>query len=137
MSKATELVKNFNNIIESLLIQTSPIVGTTYHTYFQKIIKVNALLPIDNAIKFMLPFKEKIFKKDESYFTDENNYMDHINGVTSISNDKILDEILRLKEIYYSIDQESKDNVWSILQALVQLIIEYCEAKGINISQFN
>ena len=41
-----EKVKEFNTIIESFLIQVSPIVGTSYHFYYKKLIKVNAVEPI-------------------------------------------------------------------------------------------
>ena len=33
--------------------------------------------------------------------------------------------------IYYKLNDDSKENVWSILQALLQLTIEYCEIKNI------
>ena len=70
-----EIIKSFNSIIESFLLQTSEIVGTTYYTYFKKVIKVNSLIVIENAIMYMLPYKEKIFLKDETYFSNENNYI--------------------------------------------------------------
>lgn len=135
---STEIIKSFNSIIESFLLQTSELVGTTYYTYFKKVIKVNALIAIENAIIYLLPYKEKIFLKDETYFTNESNYIDKVN-VSSIanrfSNDKVLSEIFRLKDIYYKLNEESKENVWAILQALVQLTLEYCQLKGISISE--
>jgi hypothetical protein len=135
---ATDKIKTFNSIIESFLAQTSEIVGTTFHVYFKKVIKLNALIAIENGIQYMLPFREMIFNKDESYFTDESTYTDKINNCNisnTVSNDKILSEIFRLKDIYYKLDSESIENVWSILQALVQLMIEYCEIKGIAIPE--
>jgi hypothetical protein len=133
-----ETIKTFNSIIESFLLQTSELVGTTYYTYFKKVIKVNALIAIESAINYMLPYKDKIFIKDETYFTNEVNYIDKVNNTsisTKFSNDKVLSEIFRLKNIYYKLNAESKENVWAILQALVQLTLEYCQLKGITISE--
>ena len=133
---SVEIIKSFNSIIESFLLQTSELVGTTFYKYFKKIIKVNSLIAIESAISYLLPFKDKIFAKDETYFTNESNYMDTLNdgcATNKISNDKVLSEIFRLKDIYYKLNEESQENVWSILQALVQLTLEYCQIKGINI----
>jgi hypothetical protein len=135
---STEIIKSFNTIIESFLLQTSELVGTTYYSYFKKIIKVNSLIAIDSAISYLLPFKDKIFAKDETYFTNENNYMDKVNdsGINDkFTSDKVLSEIFRLKDIYYKLNEESRENVWAILQALVQLTLEYCQIKGISISK--
>lgn len=131
---ATEIIKSFNAIIENFLSQTSELVGTTYYAYFQKIIKVNSLIAIENGIRYMLPHRDKIFNKDESYFSDDQTI---INGLSSSNvfnkyyNDQTLSEIFRLKDIYYKLDNVSRDNVWDILQALTQLMIEYCKIKNI------
>jgi hypothetical protein len=129
---STEIIKSFNSILESFLLQTSSMVGTTYHFQFQKLIKANSLIPIQHASEHMILYKDQILNKDESYFTNENNYMDKINTLNTqnIENSKILNEIMRLKFIYYELDNESKENVWSILQALLQLSIEYNEIKN-------
>jgi hypothetical protein len=39
--------------------------------YYKKIIKVNSLIAIENGIQYMLPHREKIFSKDETYFDDD------------------------------------------------------------------
>ena len=39
METRSDKIKNFNLILESFLSQTSPIVGTTYHFYFKKLLK--------------------------------------------------------------------------------------------------
>ena len=38
-----------------------------------------------------------------------------------------------MTSIYDQLDGDSKENVWNILQALIQLTIEYCEIKNISI----
>ena len=130
----TEIIKTINNIIESFLSQTSEIVGTTYFTYFRRIIKINSLIAIENGIMFMLPHKDKIFNKDETYFSDEKILINNLNTSAvseNFSSDQILSEIFRLKDIYYKLDKISQDNVWDILQALTQLMLEYCDIKKI------
>jgi hypothetical protein len=136
---AADKIKAFNSIIESFLLQTSELVGTTYLTYFKKVIKVNSLIAIENAIRFMLPHKNKIFNKDESYFTDDDVLVSNLNEShisKKFSADQILNEIFRLKDIYYKLDKVSKENVWNILQALTQLMVEYCEIKQIHYESF-
>ena len=122
----TLIIKAFREIVllESFLVQTSPLIGTTYHHNFLNIIKVNATLPINHAIKHLLNYKDQILNKDENYFIAENNYIED-------SNDNILSEIIRLKDIYYKLNNDSKENVWSILKALLQLTIEYKELKNL------
>jgi hypothetical protein len=133
---------SFNSIIESFLNQISPMVGTTYYVYFKKVIKINSLIAIENAAIYMIPLKNKIFNEDESYFINDELYINKINEDpallnviqnNNINNDSFLQEIFRLKDIYNKLDEKSKKNVWQILQALLQLSIEYCELKGIQI----
>lgn len=57
---ATEKIKTFNSIIESFLLQTSELVGTTYYAYFKKITKVNSLIAIENSVNFMLDRKSVV-----------------------------------------------------------------------------
>ena len=131
---ATEKIKAFNSIIESFLTQISDSIGTTYLAYYKKAIKVNSLIAIENGILFMLPHKQKIFNNDESYFSDDALLIEQLNTTQitqSFSVDQIMSEIFRLKDIYYKLDEVSKQNVWNILQALTQLMIEYCDCKGI------
>ena len=120
MSK--EIIKKFNEIMDSFLIQTSPIVGTTYHFRFNKVIKINSLLPINQFITYALPLKDKILNKDETYFSNNDNHKDIFNN---ISNKKTLNKIFQLQDIYFQLDSESKSNLWDILQALVILSEDY------------
>jgi hypothetical protein len=131
METKKDKIKNFNLILESFLSQTAPIVGTTYCFYFQKLIKTNAPLPIKYACEHFIGFKTQILNKDESYFhSDSEDLTSKFNEVTEtseLSTENILSEIMRLKDIYYNLDVESRENVWNILQALLQLTIEYKE----------
>ena len=119
MSKK-EKIKEFNGILETFLSQLSPIVGTSYHHYFKRLVKVNSVLPIKEYCKNVLPYKQKIMDKDESYFYNTDNHQD------IIKNDRdTINEILRLKEIYNKLDPESIEEVWNYFQAMVILSEEY------------
>ena len=120
MSKV-EKIKSFNEILETFLQQLSPIIGTTYHFYFQKLVKANAVMPIQQFLVEVIPFKDKIMNKDESYFLDiETNAEDKIQG-----DEQVLTEILRLKDIYSGLDNQSRQEVWNYFQALIVLSEEY------------
>lgn len=114
-------IKSFNEILETFLQQLSPIIGTTYHFYFTKLVKANAVMPIQQFINEVLPYKEKIMNKDETYFLNiEDEVEDKIQG-----DKKVLSEILRLKDIYSGLDEQSREEVWNYFQALVVLSEEY------------
>ena len=130
-------VKAFNKILGSFLEQTTPLVGTTYHSRFKKLILVNAPLPIKCASEHLINCKEQILAKDEAYFQDTSEISSKIKNVANSSyiineikdyaSEKIITEILRLKEIYFKLEDDSKENFWLIFQALLQLSIEYKE----------
>lgn len=120
MSKV-EKIKSFNEILETFLQQLSPIIGTTYHFYFKKLVKANAIMPIQQFIGEVLPYKQQIMNKDESYFLKiEDEIGDKIQG-----DKKVLSEILRLKDIFSGLDEQSREEVWNYFQALVILSEEY------------
>jgi len=125
METCTDKIKTFNSILESFLAQTSDLVGTSYHYYFTKLIKYNSSMPIKYASDHLILFKEQILNEDETYFESESN-LKTINAQAETT----LSEIMRLKDIYYKLDTESRKNVWAILKALLQLSIEYKELKN-------
>ena len=124
MSKV-EKIKTFNEIVEDLLKQLAPIIGTSYNFYFKKLIKMNAVLPIQQFMDYAKPLQEKILKKDESYFLNESNHEEQVKDF-----DSGLDEILRLKGIWEKLDEKSKEELWNFTQALLVIGLEYNELKG-------
>ena len=120
------IIKDFNEILSGFLIQLSPTIGSTYASQFNNIIKYNAVLPVEQFCCHALPLRDKILNKDESYFI-------HIEKHNSeIKNDAdTLSEILKLKDIYSTLDDESKSNIWDIFQALLILSEEYVTNKYI------
>jgi hypothetical protein len=117
---SSEKVKLFNKLLSSFLIQISPLVGKSYHTRFKLIIKCNSCLPIENFLIHALPYRDKILSRDDSYFIDKS--IDYGNT----SDDKsMINEILRLQNVYFKLDDASKSNVWDIFQAMLVLGEEY------------
>jgi len=121
---ASEKIKQFNEILSSFLIQVSPLVGSTYHQQFQTVVKYNSLLPTEQFLIHALPVRDKILNRDESYFNNTTNHIDKIGD-----NEYVLNEILRLTNIYSQIDEESRSNVWDIFQAMLILGEEYINIK--------
>ena len=118
---SSEKIKSFNEILCSFLIQIAPLVGSTYHSRIQVIIKCNSSLPIEKFLVHALPLRDKILNRDETYFIDKTtSYVQE--GNTKKSK---LDEILRLQDIYFKLDEKSKSNVWDIFQAMLVLGEEY------------
>ena len=117
---SSHIVKQFNEILGSFLIQVSPLVGTTYNTRFEIIIKLNNKLPMEQFLIYALPLREKILNRDETYFSDENNIKQNVGDNTHKIN-----EILRLQDIYHKLDESSKSNVWDIFQAMLILGEDY------------
>ena len=118
-----DIIKNFNLILGDFLQQISPIIGTTYHRYFTNLIKINAVEPIKLFSYYVhnseKPLATYIETRNESYFENTDNHMDNI------TSENALMEIIKLQGIYSQLNKESKDNLWDILQALLQLSKEY------------
>ena len=80
-------------------------------------------MAIQQFIAEVLPYKQKIINKDESYFLNIESEI-----TSSISEEKkesTLSEILRLKNVYKSLEFESQQEVWNYFQALIVLSEEY------------
>jgi len=112
--------------LDSFLIQISPLVGTSYHHYFEQYIKYNAILPMEQFLVYALPLRDKILNRDESYFENNEN---HNEMISTENKNNILNEILRLQNIYRKLDNSSKSNVWDIFQAMLILGEEYIKIK--------
>ena len=121
---ASEKIKIFNEILGSFLIQISTHVGTSYSYQFENIIKYNAILPIEQFLVHALPLRDKILNRDETYFINNDNHTDKIGD-----SKEMLNEILRLQDIYVKLNKNSQSNVWDIFQAMLILGEEYIRLK--------
>lgn len=113
-------VKSFNGLLESLLIQMSPLIGTTYHNKFMMIVKVNAILPLQEFLLQATPVRDKILNRDESYFETDTALTTLVDVET-----KYINNILKLQNIYSQLDKTSRDNVWQIFQCMLILAEEW------------
>jgi hypothetical protein len=118
----TTKVKEFNKVFKSFLKQIIPTIGKMYYYKFKLIIKCNSILPIEQFIINVVPLREKILCRDETYFINTDNHKEHINN-----DQEILSEVLRLQDIYFKLDDVSKENIWNILQALLILSEEHLQ----------
>tara|TARA_B100001093_G_scaffold140730_1_gene133231 strand:- start:1042 stop:1443 length:402 start_codon:yes stop_codon:yes gene_type:complete len=128
MSKP-KIIKEFNSILETFLFQLSSLMGSTYHHYFKRLIKINAILPIQQFSNNVYVYKEKIMSEDESYFFNyTNNQQEEINEFKKYfktDHETTLNEILRLSDIYEKLDKESKKEVWAYFKAMIILSEDY------------
>ena len=106
------IIKKFNDISINLLEQTASLTGTSYMNKFKLMIKVNCTMPIDTFIQHILPHKEKIINKNEEFFIMKSKETIYFN------------EILGLTEIYYKLDDDSRNGIWDIMLALMYLAEE-------------
>ena len=67
----SNVVVQFNKVLSSFLIQIVSIVGSTYHSNIQKIIKYNSALPVEIFLYYAIEYRDKILKRDNSYFLDD------------------------------------------------------------------
>lgn len=142
----SDKIKDFNEIFNSLLIQISPHIGSSYHIQFEQIIKYNSLLPIEQFLVYALPRKDKILSRNEEYFTNISNkpsleqfcdnmiknkeqIIDKKVNNDNCKHSKAMNEIIRLKDIYINLDDTSKSNIWDIFQALLIIGEEYVKIK--------
>ena len=117
------IIKQFNCIVEDLLDQTTYLIGSKYLYNFKILIQFNSVLPIDKFTSGMLPYKQYIMNKDEDFFMSSEIEFDGYNNID-------YSDIIDLKKIFTNINEESKENIWEILQALIMLCEERSKTKS-------
>ena len=119
------IIKEFNDISIDFLTHTSSLMGSTYLYKFKLMTRFNSMFAIDLFIERVLPFKNKIVQKDETFFLNKN-----------LDTDDYMDDVIGIKQIYHTLDRQSKENIWDIVLALVYLAEErYIRTKS-NEQQF-
>ena len=121
---SSEIVKQFNEILSSFLLQITPYVGGKYHKRYNILIRLNSTSGIEKFLVRVLPVRDKIINRDESYFTKKAKAEDFDNDMEQI------DEIVGLQGVYHTFDEKSKKNVWDIFQALLILGEDYIRVRN-------
>ena len=121
---SSEIVKQFNEILSSFLLQIMPSVGGKYHKRYNILIRLNSASGIEKFLVRVLPVRDKIINRDESYFTKKARAEDFDNDTEQI------DEIVGLQGVYHTFDEKSKKNVWDIFQALLILGEDYIRIRN-------
>jgi hypothetical protein len=122
-----DIIKKFNEISIDFLTQTTDLVGKTYLYKYKLMHKVNKIYAIDMFILKILPFKNRILDKDETFFINKDIDSDYSNYI---------EDFICMKQIYNKMDKESKENIWDIVLALVFLAEERYNLKN-NIKKKN
>ena len=113
----SNIIIQFNTIVEDLLQQTTSLVGTKYLFNYKMMVRMNVIAPIEHFTVAMLPYKKYILDKNTDFFLNKRIDCSQSNKITT-------DDIFNLKKIFTEIDQESQDNIWNILTALIILCEE-------------
>ena len=122
-----EIVNKFNKITGQLLNDMKDIIGGTYSQKFNLLIRVNSTFPINKFKINVMKFKPFILEKNPEYFSNENIILNEINSDPAYieHKDYYMNEYYYLRNIYYRIDNKSRDNFWDILRVLVFLCESY------------
>lgn len=111
-----KIVKEFNNQLNDLLRQFVSITDDKdikiYEILLKGVILKNCFMPIENFKHHVLPYKEKIYNKDEEYFLNNDDYLNNV------KNEQSLLKALKLKEIYKMLNDDGKENLWNYLKVL-------------------
>lgn len=131
MSK--EIIKKFNDISMKLLTDMSSIIGSSYKTKYKIMSKVNSTFFIKKFNLTVVKFKNYIKKRDSEYFYNKSIIIDELDNGEYNDEDRqfYIDEYEYLSNIYQSIDDNSKENFWDILNALVYLCEKYIDCHNI------
>ena len=119
----SNIIQQFNTIVEDLLVQTTNLVGTKYLFNYRMMVRMNVIAPIERFTTSMLYYKDEINNKNINFFINKDIDCSKYN---TINNNDIFD----LKNIFLNIDKESQENIWQILQALIILSEKRLEMKN-------
>jgi len=139
-SKNVETIKKFNTLMNSFLIQISPLIGKSTQIFFKTAIKFNASRVIRSFYQYVSPFREKLLAEDEKYFYDVENYSKEITNLDKSHNgnsETYLNEIIKFKQIYEKIknNERNKKNLWKYLKALLLLSEEYASLNKLGLGK--
>ena len=119
----SDIIIQFNKIVLDLLQQTTNLIGSKHLFNYKLMVRMNSSLPIDKFINIILPLRAEIINKDIDFLLSK-----------AKSTNININEIIDLENIFKNIDDNSKENIWQILHALILLAHERVVNKTNNIS---
>ena len=123
-----EIVNNFNNQADDLMSQmyacSQDYDIKVYHQMFKKLKKFNASKAIEQFIIYVLPFKEKIYSDDESFFLEKSGQ-----ELTGDNSEYTMMQSLKFKDLWKTLSFDSKTNIFKFFKVMVYFAEEYIKIK--------
>ena len=124
----TEIVNNFNNQADDLMAQmyacSQDYDIKVYHQMFVKLKNFNATKAIEQFIIYVLPFKEKIYEDDESFFLEKSGQ-----ELTGDGSEYTMMKSLKFKDLWKTLSDDSKNNIFKFFKVMVYFAEEYLKIK--------
>ncbi|VVU94327.1 hypothetical protein CPAV1605_49 [seawater metagenome] len=125
-------VNKFNDYIEEMLTQLNNCVNDEdiklYKGMFTKLRRINSSKAIEQFIIHVLPYKDKIVANDESFFLNHDEA-----SLLNDDNEESIMKALKFKELWSSISNNSKENLFKFFQVLIYYAEEYFKMKYKNL----
>ena len=128
----TDLVKDFNSLLKAFIHDLAKLDKNSILSNNIDVVNSHLDLNTDKFINLycdhVLPFKEKIYAKDEQFFMDKT-YVNKINEFTedkSVS-DTVLDHIFDFKKKWKQLKKSNKDNIITYVVYLTKLSEKYID----------
>lgn len=115
-----QIIKDFNTMLECLIQQIAPFTKNSYHILFKNLVRANATIPIKTFNEYAIPLKNKIKQHDESFFINED-FSSQVSTQDIMNNDDVIQEIFNLRNVWAQLDEDSKENLWQMVEGLLQL----------------
>lgn len=129
----TEIVNNFNSQADDLMSQmyscSQDYDIKVYHDMFKKLKRFNATKAIEQFIIYVLPFKEKIYNDDETFFLEKSG-----EELTGNNSEYTMMQSLKFKDLWKTLTSESKENIFKFFKVMVYFAEEYLKIKCSSIS---
>jgi len=131
----TEIVSNFNSQADDLMSQmyacSLDYDIKVYHEMFKKLKLFNATKAIEQFILYVLPYKEKIYENDETFFLSKSG--EELIGDNS---EYTLMQSLKFKDLWQTLTNDSKANIFKFFKVMVYFAEEYLKIKLSNNSNY-
>jgi hypothetical protein len=116
-----EIVEKFNTILYDTTVELQHHIGVHYVMILKGIQFMFPRFGLEVFQEKMMKYKEHILTRNEEYFLNEVDVVEEVGDKYR----QYLGDILNFKKIFPNLDNDSKENLWDILQALMILCEKY------------